>query len=59
MSPEDISTLGDLWTDADVTRFMGGPRQIESLMRNLEETAANPFTELFDCGLWLKNPQSK
>jgi ribosomal-protein-alanine N-acetyltransferase len=50
MTPEDIQSLVDLWTDADVTYFMGGPREIKTLTQNLEETTANPLAEPYD--LW-------
>jgi [ribosomal protein S5]-alanine N-acetyltransferase len=50
MLPEDIHPLVDLWTDAGVTRFMGGPREPQSLTQNLTETANNPLAEAYD--LW-------
>jgi [ribosomal protein S5]-alanine N-acetyltransferase len=46
----DIPSLVDLWMDADVTRFMGGPREKNTLTRNLQDTAANPQIEQYD--LW-------
>ncbi|MEI8131380.1 MAG: GNAT family N-acetyltransferase [Leptolinea sp.] len=50
MSPEDIPTLIDLWTDADVTHFMSGPRNLVTLTCNLKETASNPLADPYD--LW-------
>ncbi len=50
MLPEDIPLLIALWTDPDVTRYMGGPRNVETLTKNLEATAGNPLAEPFD--LW-------
>ncbi|HEX7555443.1 MAG TPA: GNAT family N-acetyltransferase [Leptolinea sp.] len=50
MLPEDIHPLVDLWTDAGVTCFMGGPRELQSLTQNLTATANNPLAEAYD--LW-------
>jgi ribosomal-protein-alanine N-acetyltransferase len=46
----DIAALTDLWTDADVTLHMGGPRDRMSLIEAFEETAREPFAERYD--LW-------
>jgi len=48
MLPDDIPTLVALWTDKDVTRYLGGPREPEALKKNLAETAANPLAEPYD-----------
>ncbi len=48
--PQDIPLLINLWTDPDVTRFMGGPRDVETLQKNLKKKAQNPSAEQFD--LW-------
>ena len=45
-----LSALVDLWTDPEVTRFMGGPREREFLAEDLGKTALAPFTEKYD--LW-------
>jgi [ribosomal protein S5]-alanine N-acetyltransferase len=47
---EDIPCLINLWTDPDVTRYMGGPRDVETLRTNLVGVAGNPLAEQFD--LW-------
>ncbi len=48
--PEDIPTLVSLWTDPDVTRFLGGPRDVEDLMKELQAKAGNPLAENY--ALW-------
>jgi RimJ/RimL family protein N-acetyltransferase len=50
MKQEDIPFLVTLWTDPEVTRFMGGPREVGSLREDLVKTADNPLTQSFD--LW-------
>ncbi len=45
-----VPALVDLWTDPEVTRFMGGPRRRESLAEDLEKAALSPFAEKYD--LW-------
>jgi RimJ/RimL family protein N-acetyltransferase len=47
---EDISFLVDLWTDPEVTRHMGGPRDRDWLQTVFEETAQDPSAERYD--LW-------
>ncbi len=44
---EDIPCLVNLWTDPEVTRYMGGPRDVETLRTNLADTAGNPLAEQF------------
>jgi len=46
----DVEFLVDLWTDPDVTRHLGAPRDREELRVLLEETAVDPYAERFD--LW-------
>ena len=46
----DIPALVALWIDADVTAYLGGPRQGDSLQKSFDETAAAPFAEPYD--LW-------
>ena len=46
----DIEPLARIWTDPDVTRYMGGPRELEQLQISLAATAANPFADEYD--LW-------
>ncbi len=46
----DIAFLTDLWADPKVTRYMGGPRDRDSLRSVFNETAHNPCAERYD--LW-------
>jgi ribosomal-protein-alanine N-acetyltransferase len=46
----DVAPLVDLWTDPEVTRYMGGPRDRDWLQSVFEETAQNPYAERYD--LW-------
>ena len=48
--PSDIAFLVDLWSDPDVTRYMGGSRDREWLRTVFQETALDPFAERYD--LW-------
>ena len=48
---DDVEFLVELWTDSDVTRYAGGPRDKDWLRNLLEETAQNPFAEKYD--LWM------
>jgi ribosomal-protein-alanine N-acetyltransferase len=50
MRPAHVPALVDLWTDPDVTRYMGGPRERLSLESDLEQSAQNPAAETHD--LW-------
>ena len=50
LEPGDVPALVELWLDADVTRYMGGPRNRESVTANLEADAANPTAEKYS--LW-------
>jgi ribosomal-protein-alanine N-acetyltransferase len=50
IQPSDISALVKLWSDPDVTRYMGGPRNTTSLMEQFEADLNNPSPEAFD--LW-------
>jgi len=49
-TPADIPPLIALWRDPDVTRFMGGPRDLHALQTAFDETQANPTAETHD--LW-------
>jgi ribosomal-protein-alanine N-acetyltransferase len=49
-SASEISALVDLWTDPDVTRYMGGPRHRDQLEANLRQTLASPERPVYD--LW-------
>jgi len=44
---EDIPDLINLWTDIDVTRYLGGPRDVDTLRKDLVATADNPLAEQF------------
>jgi ribosomal-protein-alanine N-acetyltransferase len=46
----DIEFLVDLWSDPQVTRYMGGPRDRDWLLGVFTETAQNPDAERYD--LW-------
>lgn len=48
---EDVPFLIDLWSDPEVTRYVGGPREREWLKEAFEDTARNPFAEKYD--LWV------
>ena len=47
---DDLPALIDLWTDPEVTRFAGGPRDVGELRRALEEDLADPAAEAYN--LW-------
>jgi RimJ/RimL family protein N-acetyltransferase len=46
----DVEALVDLWSDPEVTRYLGGPRDRAWLQSVFEETAAAPYAEAYD--LW-------
>jgi ribosomal-protein-alanine N-acetyltransferase len=48
---EDVATLAKLWTDPDVTRFMGGPRNYEEVYAELMKDARLLPPPKFD--LWV------
>jgi ribosomal-protein-alanine N-acetyltransferase len=48
---EDVTTLAKLWTNPDVTRFMGGPRNYEEVYGQLMEDARLVPPPKFD--LWV------
>jgi len=71
---EDIDRLVELWSDPDVTRFLGGPRDPERVRSILEEELAAPPHDRFgqwpliekesgatigDCGLTEKTIRSR
>jgi RimJ/RimL family protein N-acetyltransferase len=45
---EDIPALVKMWTDIDVTRFMGGPRNATLLEKAFKEDASNSNPLLYD-----------
>ena len=49
-STSEIAALLDLWTDPDVTNFMGGPRNREDLQADFEATLESPHRDEYD--LW-------
>lgn len=51
LEPGDKEFLLRLWTDPEVTRFMGGPRDRASLLQALEGNIRQPFREEYD--LWI------
>lgn len=48
--PSDKEFVIKLWTDAEVTSYMGGPRTREQMIKGVEENLENPFAEEYD--LW-------
>ncbi len=50
MQLPDVPALVQLWTDPDVTRHMGGPRDPDSLQKSIAEDLQNPDPGPFD--LW-------
>jgi ribosomal-protein-alanine N-acetyltransferase len=49
-SASEITALLDLWTDPEVTEFMGGPRNREDLQADFEATLESPNRNEYD--LW-------
>jgi [ribosomal protein S5]-alanine N-acetyltransferase len=49
-SASEIAALLDLWTDPDVTQFMGGPRNREDLQADFQATLEAPERDAYD--LW-------
>jgi ribosomal-protein-alanine N-acetyltransferase len=51
LAPGDAAALAAIWSDPDVTRYMGGPRDREETYRDLlaeaEEAEANPLDALY------------
>ena len=45
---DDVPALVKMWTDLDVTRFMGGPKDAIWLEKNFTEDANNPDPLLYD-----------
>jgi len=53
---DDLEFMIRLWTDAETTKFVGGPRDRQKLIVSFDDIAPNPMKEEFD--LWyieLKN----
>lgn len=50
LQPSDVPALVQLWTDPDVTHYMGGPRDPDSLQNSFEEDLQTPPPGPFD--LW-------
>ncbi|NNF97864.1 MAG: GNAT family N-acetyltransferase [Desulfobacteraceae bacterium] len=50
IQPEDLNPLLKLWTDPDVTCFLGGPREIENLKKDLLEDIEDP--ERYKYNVW-------
>jgi RimJ/RimL family protein N-acetyltransferase len=49
---DDAEALADLWTDPDVTMFMGGPRDYDNMISVFEQDAAASDNELRIYDLW-------
>lgn len=50
IEPHDLDFIVGLWTDPEVTRYMGGPRDREKLIPNIIQNIENPFLDEYD--LW-------
>jgi ribosomal-protein-alanine N-acetyltransferase len=50
IQPSDLPSLIKLWSNPDVTRFMGGPRQKDELQKGFTEDIKNPTQGDYD--LW-------
>jgi len=46
----DVEPLVALWSDPEVTRYLGGPRDQEALRESFEQSGESPFAEDYD--LW-------
>ena len=54
----DVEALIELWSDPEVTKHLGGPRDRENLKKIFEEDVKNPYAEQYD--LWpVEEKQSK
>ena len=54
----DVKALIELWSDPEVTKHMGGPRDRKKLKKIFEEDVKNPYSEQYD--LWpVEEKQSK
>ena len=54
----DVKALIELWSDPEVTKHLGGPRDRGKLEKIFEEEVKNPFAEQYD--LWpVEEKQSK
>jgi ribosomal-protein-alanine N-acetyltransferase len=54
----DVEALIELWSDPEVTKYLGGPRDREKLKKIFEEDIKNPYAEQYD--LWpVEEKQSK
>ena len=47
LQASDVDVLIALWADPTVTRYMGGPRQTETVRRILEEELRNGSVDAF------------
>jgi len=56
---EDITYLIDIWTDPEVTHYLGGTRDKALLRSNLEETVKDPFKEQYDLCPVIKKENGK
>lgn len=54
----DVEALIEMWSDPEVTKHLGGPRDREKLKKIFEEDVKNPYAEQYD--LWpVEEKQSK
>jgi ribosomal-protein-alanine N-acetyltransferase len=50
LSEENVAAVASIWADPIVTRFMGGPRDLQKVLASLSEDLAASTNEKFD--LW-------
>jgi ribosomal-protein-alanine N-acetyltransferase len=50
LQTKDIIPLVDIWSDPEVTHYLGGPRDRAWLQSEFEKTSKDPFAERYD--LW-------
>ena len=50
LQPADAPALAKIWTDPAVTRYMGGPRNYDKLLKDFQEDASGGASSPFD--LW-------
>lgn len=48
LQPAAVSALVDIWSDPDVTRYMGGPRDRAKVEAILEEELKDPFADEYN-----------
>ena len=49
--PQDKDFIVSLWTDPEVTKYLGGPREKEQMLRGIQYNIENPYQDEYD--LWV------